>query len=366
MAKRNDTPVARRKRIMLWSLVTILVGALALPMLGYLYASIHAAQAQATDESNPRANYWRAVRDGLQGYTAVEGQETNVLMQSGGQTWREIRNGPVANYGGWVLFVVAVAIMLFYAFRGRLDLEHGRSGQTVKRWSGAERFLHWYTAILFIVLAVTGLSLLFGRAILIPLLGPQGFAAYAQFSKTFHNYIGPFFSVGVLLMILFWIRHNLPSALDFKWFAQGGGGIVGNKHASAGRMNAGEKVWFWLIATVGVAVIVTGFILDFPNFGQTRELMQIANVIHGSLSLVWVAMFFGHVYIGTIGSEGSLEAMTTGKVDVNWAKQHHDLWYAKVKDQPVQRSEAASPPRLIPEDSILRRHYESTLHAKPA
>ena len=147
MAEQNDAPVARRKRIMLWSLVTILAGALVLPMLGYLYASIQTAQAQATEESNPRANYWRAVRDGLQGYTSVQGQETNVLMQSGGQTWREIRNGPIANYGGWALFAVVVAIMLFYAFRGRIDLTHGRSGRTVKRWSGAERAARLSTEI---------------------------------------------------------------------------------------------------------------------------------------------------------------------------------------------------------------------------
>jgi formate dehydrogenase subunit gamma len=322
--------------------MTMLLMALAAPMLAYLYASVQPAEAAATEESNPRSNYWRAVREGDAGYSAVTGQETNVLVQNGGQNWRQVRNGPVANYGGWFLFLSVLGIAAFFVARGRIEVEQGASGQKVSRWSLAERTLHWYTAILFMVLAVTGLSLLFGKALLIPLLGPKAFAGYAQFALSAHNYVGPLFSIGVLLIIVFWIPRNLPNATDAKWFAEGGG-MVGNKHPSAGFANGGEKVWFWLICTVGVGVVVSGFVLNFPNFEQTRETMQIASIVHAVLAIVWIAAFFGHAYIGTLGTEGALEGMTTGKVDVNWAKQHHDQWYEEVKNRPAATERAAQP-----------------------
>ena len=99
----------------------------------------------------------------------------------------------------------------------------------------------------------------------------------------------------------------------------------------AGRINGGEKLWFWIICTFGVAVCVTGIILNFPNFEQTRETMQIASVIHVIAANLWLAVAIGHMWIGTLGTEGSLEAMTTGQVSAEWAKQHHDKWYEEVK-----------------------------------
>lgn len=331
MTNSNDKVSRKRhKKIMLWSFAAILAGAMVLPLLGYVLVMVDPAFA-ATDY-NPRAEYWRAVRGGNEGYTAVVGQETNVLIQNGGQNWRQLRNGPVASYLPWALAISFLALGLFYIKRGQIRLEHGaRSGERVERWTVMERTLHWFTAVLFILLSISGLSLLFGRAVLIPVLGPEGFAAYAQFSITIHNYLGPFFVVGILLEIVSWIKHNIPNATDVEWFKKGGGMLAGKAHPSAGRMNAGEKAWFWLLATVGVAVCVTGLILDFPNFQQTRETMQISNLIHGILAVIWIAVALGHIYIGTIGTEGALEGMTTGSVSAEWAKQHHDQWYEEMK-----------------------------------
>ncbi|MDH3691862.1 MAG: formate dehydrogenase subunit gamma [Gammaproteobacteria bacterium] len=334
---------SRRKRAMLWSFVIIVAGAIVFPSLGYVYTALNTVQAQASEDSNPRANYWRAVREGYEGYSAVTGrqldtdkvlnEETNVLIQNGGHNWRQLRNGPVATYGGWGLFLTVCAILLFFAKRGRVELEQKPSGMTVPRWSVFERTVHWYTATLFIILSITGLSILFGRAVLIPLFGLQGFSAWASFAKPVHDYMGPFFSIGVLFILIMWIRHNIPTAVDMRWFGQGGG-IIGRKHPSAGRLNGGEKLWFWIVVLIGgVVVCVSGFILDFPGNGQTRELMQWANIFHAVGSLVWIAVFFGHAYIGTIGTEGALDAMSKGRVGVEWARQHHDLWYDQVKDQ---------------------------------
>lgn len=341
------TKKSRHARIMLWSLAVILCGSLVLPLTGYVYVGLTGTTyAQAQDEeTNPRATFWGAVRESQSGYVSSQGPyTTNTLIQNGGQNWRQYRNGPVSTYGPWILAASLLAIGLFHVVTmGGVKLDAQRSGKTVQRWSVFERYLHWFTATLFIVLAITGLSMLFGRAVLIPVLGSAGFAAWAQLALTLHNYLGPFFVVGVLLEILIWIRHNIPNATDLKWFAQGGG-LIGKGHPSAGRMNGGEKVWFWIICTFGVAVCVTGLVMDFPNFGFSREDMQLANLIHAVAGLVWVAVAFGHIYIGTAGTEGSLEAMTTGRVSVEWAKQHHDQWYEEVKHTAEDTGEASAAP----------------------
>ncbi|MDX1512780.1 MAG: formate dehydrogenase subunit gamma [Gammaproteobacteria bacterium] len=352
MAKAEKSARARRYlRITLWSMLFIVFSAMVLPLSSYVFTGIQEAKAQQVQDTNPRANYWRAVRDGVGGYSAVTGTtmdgsnvintETNMLINNGGQNWRQIRNGIIANYGGWFLFFVIIAILLFFAKFGRVNLEKGRAGQTVERWTLFERVIHWTVAISFIALAITGLSLLFGRSVLIPLMGAGGFAGWAGFAKWLHNWVGPWlFTPGVALMIILWIRHNIPNAEDIQWLAQGGG-IVGKTHPHAGRMNGGEKIWFWFICTVGVAAIVSGFFLDFPTWwSASREGMQQANVVHGITALAWIALWFGHAYIGTIGTEGALEGMTTGRVDVNWAQQHHDRWYEDLQKKGVRPTRA--------------------------
>jgi formate dehydrogenase subunit gamma len=298
------------------------------------------------EDENVRSNFWRAVREGDQGYSAVSGPGANVLIQNGGQNWRDIRNGPVKFFGTWLMAGTLLVVLVFFLIRGQVKLEKGRSGITVPRWNVFERVIHWCTAVLFLILLITGLSMFFGRELLIPIFGKDGFAAYAQLTKDIHNYAGPFFAVGIVIEILMWIWHNFPNRNDFAWFAQGGG-MVGSAHPSSGRMNGGEKLWFWIIVVFGLGSIATGLILDFPNYGQTREQMQIAHIVHVSSAIVLTCFAFGHIYIGTLGSEGSLEAMATGRVDVEWAKQHHDLWYEDLIKSGVkpESAEDATAPR---------------------
>lgn len=348
----SKTRWSRRRRAMGWSMALILVGAMVLPLTGYLYVAVDSAFAQqaategaaaAGEQTNPRANYWRAVRQGYDGYTAASGPyTTNVLIQNGGQNWRQLRNGPVAGFGAWILAIAVGAIILFTIVRGRIRLRHeATSGRTVERWNLGERVLHWYVAVLFIVLAITGLSMLFGREVLIPLLGYGGFSAWATVSIALHNYLGPFFVIGVVLEIIVWIRDALPERTDGEWLRRAGGFFSKDPHPSAGRINAGEKyVTFWLgLVVLGVLVSVTGIVMDFPIFGQARETMQTANVIHGIASMLWLALTLGHIYLGAWAVEGTLEGMTHGRVSVEWAKEHHDVWY----EQEGRKTEAAAP-----------------------
>ena len=314
--------------VILLSILLILAVTIALPFTGALLEGQAWAQnaAETNAESNERSNFWRAVRQGVEGYTAVKGPEANVLIQNGGENWRYLRTGVVIEYGSYVILGMIGLIVVFFILFGRVKLAHGREGMTVERWSLFDRTLHWYTAILFIILTITGLSLLFGRELLIPYIGKDAFAAYAQIAKDVHNYLGPFFAVGLIIELLKWMRHNVPRWVDVVWFFKGGG-LIGRAHPSAGRMNGGEKVWYWLLFIVGLALIGSGFVLDFPGYGQTRADMQLAQLIHVVGSVILISVALGHIYIGTLGTEGSLEGMVTGRVDTEWAKQHHDLWY---------------------------------------
>ncbi|MGQ7845096.1 formate dehydrogenase subunit gamma [Granulosicoccus sp. 3-233] len=343
---RQKMSAARKRRIATLSLLAIVFMAFLLPLgsYGLHFLGSEAIAQEAGSTVNPRSNYWRAVREGVSGYTAVSGQETGVLIAAGGTEWQALRDGPVATYAPWGIVVMLVIVALYHMIHGRNKLDEPRSGRKVKRWSWFSRLVHWITAVSFITLAITGLSMLIGKTVLIPLLGKQGFALWAQTSITIHNVVGPVFSVGIVLMIVLWIWHNFPNATDVQWMKQGGG-VIGKGHPSAGRMNAGEKIWFWVVTFVGLAVSVTGLIMVAPVYGiaipewasflplveGSRAQMQQANLVHAVLSLGWAAMAVGHIYIGTAGTEGALEGMTTGYVSTEWAKQHHDLWYEKLE-----------------------------------
>jgi formate dehydrogenase subunit gamma len=276
---------------------------------------------------NPRADAWRAVRRGEAGYTAVSSDAQKVLIQTGGQLWRDIRNGPVASISPWVLAGVLVIIGIFFVVFGKDKLEEPRSGVMIHRFSLAERILHWYTAVLFILLALSGMSMLFGRAVLIPVFGPAGFAGYMQIGKFVHNIGGPLFLAGMLVEFVVWVKDNVPKKMDLHWFRNLGGMTGRGARPHAGKVNGGEKAWFWIMVLAGVVVGATGIVLDFPIWGQSRQTMQIAHIIHASVALLFVAASFGHIYIGTIGAEGTFEGMWRGRVDAAWAKQHQDLWY---------------------------------------
>ncbi len=285
--------------------------------------------------SNPRADWWRLVRDGVSGYSAVEGLETGELIQASGEFWRQLRNGPVSWLGGVMLGGMLGALALFYLVKGPIRLAKSRTGMLVPRWSRGERLLHWTTALLFITLALTGLSILYGRRILIPLMGHEPFSATLIWVKYLHNVTGPLFFVCLVMMTLRWFRDNLWRRIDWEWF-KSLGGMLGRGHPPAGRMNAGEKAWFWLLITFGAVVSVSGIVLDLPVFGLEREWMQLSHLLHVSSAILVMAGALGHIYLGTLGTEGALEGMVTGSVDLSWARQHHDVWLKEAGLEPMK------------------------------
>ena len=325
----------RRRRVAIITILGSLVLAMGLPLTGYLANEAGLLQTAWAQESadeeavNPRAEYWRAVRQGTEGYSAVPGAEAGVLIQNGGENWRNVRNGPVSFLGGSFIIAILIALLAKHIIKGKDKLET-RTGRTVTRWSAFERVMHWYVAISFIVLAITGLSLIFGRTLLIPLLGKEGFAAWAQLAKPVHDYLSLPFAAGLVVLLFMWIGRNAPKSYDLDWL-KSLGGAIGDGHPSAGFFNAGEKVFYWLVFVFGITMTVSGFFLLFPNLGTIRETMQLWHIVHLCSGLFMIGVALGHMYIGSIGTEGVLEGMVHGDVDEGFAKQHHNLWYEEVK-----------------------------------
>jgi formate dehydrogenase subunit gamma len=289
------------------------------------------------------ADQWRQVRSGETGtnYRDSRYDSNYNLINASGETWRQIRNRWVSPFGLIAVFGMAALIALFYFIVGRKYLEEPRTGRKLLRWTLVKRALHWTVATLFIVLALTGMTLLFGKFVFRPLFGDGVWGWMIAATKVLHNYLGPIFGVLLIILLVSLIKENLPKKHDWVWFKKGGG-MIGKQHVDAGFANGGEKAWYWLLATVGILVIASGFVLDFPNFNQGRDTMQWAHVIHAVGALGLTAVSLGHIYIGTLGTEGALEGMTTGYVDETWAKEHHNLWYEDVKDQTLSEEEVAA------------------------
>jgi formate dehydrogenase subunit gamma len=234
---------------------------------------------------------------------------------------------------------MAAVLLVFLLVRGRVRIESGFSGRTVERFGGVERFGHWLTATSFIVLGLTGLNVTFGREYLLPVLGPETFTFISQWAKYLHNYMSFAFVLGLVIIFFAWVVYNLPSPRDFTWVAEGGG-IFGNKHPPAARFNAGQKLVFWVTVLGGLALAITGYMLMFPfytlpsstltDLNTSIGAIQTAQIIHGIVGLIMIAIILAHIYIGTIGMQGAFSSMGSGQVDVNWAKQHHSVWAEKV------------------------------------
>lgn len=264
----------------------------------------------------------------LRGRITIPDTKAATLERPAGRDWRAFHQGTMVRVGAIAVLGMLILLAAFYLFRGRIRLESGPSGQTITRFNAFERFMHWLTAACFIVLALSGLNVTFGKALLLPLVGPQAFTNISVVAKWSHNYLAWPFMLGIALMFLVWIKDNIPGMVDLRWFAAGGG-IIGKGHPPARRFNGGQKVIFWAVVLGGAALSVSGVYLLFPSFAGGVLDLQFWNVVHGIVSVLMVAVILAHIYIGTIGMEGAFDAMGSGEVDLNWARAHHSLWVAE-------------------------------------
>lgn len=262
----------------------------------------------------------------IQGRGTIPDVRSYVVEQPAGRQWSIFHEVYLRWLGGIAIIGIFSLLVLFYLWRGTLHFEGGRSGRMMLRFTAFERGVHWMTAVCFVVLAISGLNITFGKALLLPLIGPGAFSAWTMAGKYAHNYLSFPFTIGVVLMFLMWVANNLPTRVDVQWIKQGGG-MLGGAEPPAFRFNAGEKLIFWLVVIGGGLAAATGYILLFPFYGTGIANMQLAQIVHSVVGLLFIASMLVHAYMGTLGMAGAYEGMANGYVDVNWAKSHHSLWY---------------------------------------
>jgi formate dehydrogenase subunit gamma len=329
------------------SLVTrirFIAGAIAIALIVAVAAPAGAQQRNPDGSVNPTASSVNEEQlfkagDRISGRCTLPDQRACTIEQPAGRDWRHFHQVTLRWIGGIAILGMLALLVFFYLARGMVRIEAGRSGRVLTRFSGFERLVHWMTATCFVILAISGLNITFGKALLLPLLGPEAFTTWSVWAKYAHNYLSFPFTLGVVLVFLMWIAWNIPTKVDIEWLKEGGG-IVGHRHPHANRFNAGQKMIYWIVVLGGGAVAASGYLLMFPFYGTNIADMQVAQVVHGVIALLFVAAMLAHIYIGTMGMEGAFEGMWDGTVDVNWAKQHHDLWLA----QETSKGHVTTPP----------------------
>lgn len=305
--------------------------------------------------SSSDSETWRSIRQGIQGTVSIPDKNAAQLVQSEGDNWRAIKNGPISTWGVIIMAGMLALLALFYLLRGRIRVEHGMSGRTIERFNDIERMAHWLLAVSFIILAITGLNITYGKYFLLPVLGKPAFAVIASAGKWLHNYVAFAFMIGLVMIFVLWIKDNFPSRYDLEWIVKGGGMFTKGTHPPARKFNAGQKVIFWAVILGGLSLSLSGIALLFPfqttMFGDTFAIlnvfgldlptnltpvaeMQLATAWHAVVALILIAIIIAHIYIGTLGMEGAFDAMGTGEVDENWAKEHHSVW---VKERPSSK-----------------------------
>ena len=313
------------------------------------------SQAQVErQQSQPLNNapIWKEVRSGEVNITQQRGVETGVLVQPRGETWRAIREGPITLYGGILMLAVPVLLALFFTVKGSIKIHGPLTGRMILRFTPWDRIIHWSVAITWCILAISGLVMLFGKHVVLPVIGYTLFSWLAIMGKNLHNFVGPLFLLSAIAMFFTYVSRNIPRGNDLTWWANIGAFLAG-KHVPSGFFNGGEKVIFWVGLTVGSLVVgVSGLILNFPNFDQGRTLMQNAHLFHSITAILFMAMMMGHIYLGTVGVEGAYQGMRyEGLVDEAWAKEHHELWYEDVKAGRATHGVPADTGGAVPQSS---------------
>jgi len=317
-----------------------------------LFVFSHSAAAQLsfkpTAESVHEDQLLNALKEGdkITGRISIPDVMASSLIQPAGRDWRDFQRSKLPIIGGVAILGMLALLAIFLAVRGRIRIDQGFSGKKIVRFASFERFTHWLTASCFIVLALSGLNISFGRILILPLFGADAFATMSAYAKYAHDYLAFPFMLGLVIMFLIWIKDNIPGRLDLQWIKQGGGLLSKGQHPPARRFNAGQKGIFWIVIIGGSLMSLSGWFLLFPYLPANVTTLQFWTVIHAVIAMLFIAAMLAHIYIGTIGMEGAFEAMGAGEVDLNWAKEHHSLW---VEEQQTKGpAPAGNAPRAVP------------------
>jgi formate dehydrogenase subunit gamma len=217
---------------------------------------------------------------------------------------------------------------------------HGKvgtvSGGRVVRYSLMERINHWFGAIVYSYLLLTGLAFWSPYLFWIATVFGGGPSA-----RMWHPWAGLAFFGSMIWMFRDWHEDMRITAVDLKWKDS----VIyyirneDEKLPPVGRFNWGQKLLFWVMFWGAIALLISGiglwFVNDIP--WSLRFLRFWAVWIHAGVALITIGAIIIHVYMGTAMVRGGFSSIVRGEVSVAWAKEEHRLWYEKVAGGPAAR-----------------------------
>ena len=310
-----------------------LLGAVVVTLGLALSAPVAQAQINPTENSVTEDSLFQALGAGetVAGRISIPDANAGDLIKPENKSWAALQGDTLHLLSIVAIVGMVLLLTLFYLVRGKIRVDAGLSGTKILRFNTLERFAHWTLASTFIVLALTGLNIIIGKTVILPIVGEAAFGTVSALGKLAHNFLAWPFMVALVLIVVFWLVHNLPNKVDLEWIKQGGGLLKKGVHPPAKKFNAGQKVIFWTVVLGGAALSYTGFMLLFPAEAGTAADWQFYQTIHALTAAGLSAIVIAHIYIGSVGMEGAFDAMGSGEVDENWAKEHHSLWVEEVK-----------------------------------
>ncbi len=198
----------------------------------------------------------------------------------------------------------------------------------IERYSANERMNHWFTAIAFVILALSGLALFHPSMFwLTNLLGG------GTWTRILHPFIGVAMFVSFLMMVRSFWAHNKLTKNDARWLARWRD-VMNNREdrlPEAGRYNAGQKMLFWVMLLTMILLLLSGIVIWQPYFAPVFPivLVRLALLTHAICAFVLILGIIVHIY-AAMWIKGSIRAMTRGYVSPAWAKKHHAAWYRDV------------------------------------
>jgi len=213
----------------------------------------------------------------------------------------------------------------------RRDFATASEEPVIERYTANDRSNHWITAICFVLLALSGLSMFHPAMFWL-----SGLLGGGPWTRILHPFIGLVMFVSFMILVLRFWHHNFLERNDVQWMRQIGDVLTNHeeKLPPIGRYNAGQKILFWVLLASMLGLLLTGLVIWRAYFSYLFPVtvVRAAALLHAFLGFVIICSIIVHIY-AALWIKGSIRAMTRGWVTYAWARKHHKQWYDEVVDR---------------------------------
>ncbi|MGN6581209.1 MAG: formate dehydrogenase subunit gamma [Bordetella sp.] len=199
----------------------------------------------------------------------------------------------------------------------------------IQRYSAGERSNHWFTAICFVLLALSGLALFHPAFFWLASLFGGG-----PWTRILHPFVGLAMFVSFLLLACRMARQNRMTQADRQWLARYKE-VLANRDENlpeVGKYNGGQKLLFYVLILCMIGLLLSGIVIWRAYFSLYFPIgvVRAASVLHALCAFIMICAIIVHVY-AAIWVKGSVQAMVRGTVTPGWAWKHHRAWFREMR-----------------------------------